>query len=76
MDMQDENALSPTTFKLDVGANETLESHRQSRKQWSPRNSIDAGTENEVMRWFANARFRILVTAGIAGIEERESIRR
>jgi hypothetical protein len=62
------------TFKRDIGANATFESDRQLRKHSSPKNSIDAGTEKEVMCWYANARFWIVVTAGIAGIEERESI--
>jgi hypothetical protein len=71
-----ENALTPMTFRLHIAANVTSERNRQSRKHSSPRNSIDAGTEKEEMRWFANARFWIIAMAGIAGIEERESIRR
>jgi hypothetical protein len=64
------------TLKLDIGANVTSESDRQPRKHSSPRASIDGRTENEVMGWFANARFWIVVRAGIAGIEEAPPIRR
>jgi hypothetical protein len=64
------------TFKRDIGANMTSESKRHRLKHYSPRNSMDAGTEKEVRRWFANARYWIVVRAGIAGIEEGESIRR
>jgi hypothetical protein len=73
--MQDENASIPMTFKLHIRADETSESNRQHGKHSWPRQSIDAGTGKKAMGWFVNARFRILVTAGIAGMEEGDSSR-
>jgi hypothetical protein len=53
----------------------TLFSKTQSQKHSAPRDSIDAQTVNDLMGWPANALFGILVTAGIAEIEEGVSIR-